>query len=390
MKKVMFVDDEAQILKAIKRIFIDSGFKLYCAQSAEAALGILRSDSVDMIVTDIRMPGMDGLELLQIVRQEYPETVRVVLSGYTDDNEVMQTLQSNLAKAYLFKPWNNDELISIVEENLQNACVNLPADLVSYINNLNSLPTIRNRYRNTLNALQDGKDFAAISSEIEKDQTVVAKILQIINSAFYGVKTASVKKALACIGMGELEELVRSMEIMDYIQVPGTNSCAAEIMWNHAYCTSKIQKIIHQCLPRERSRFDATAGLLHKIGAALMMKYHGSPYISMVQLALLGKAPDLLGWERAQYGYNHAELSAYLLRWWNAPSEMADAAAFYANPFDENLVNKELACIVHIAQHYACRAYGIGPFCDFLPETFEFSKIDRSTFEELFQKEHFD
>ena len=391
MKKVMFVDDEVQILKAIRRLFFDSNFKLYCAQSAEAALGILKGDSMDMLVTDMRMPGMDGLELLQIVRQEYPETVRIVLSGYTDDNEVMQTLQSNLAKAYLFKPWDNEELISVVEQNLQDGGINLPADLISYINNLSNLPTIRGRYRSILDALHGGMNFAAITAEIEKDQTVVAKILQVINSAFYGVKTASVKKAMACMGLGELEELVHSMEIMDCLQVSGTGSCAAEIMWNHTYCTSRIQKIIHRCLPYgDRSRFDATAGLLHKIGVALMLKYYGSPYISMVQLALVGKVPDLLGWERSQYGFTHAELSAYLLRWWNAPSEIADAAAFYANPFDESLVHKELACIVHIAQHYACRAYGIGPFCDFLPATFDFLGIDRRAFEELLQNEHFD
>ncbi len=387
MKKVLFVDDEVQILKAIRRIFLDSGFKVYLAQSGQAALAIMRSERMDLIVTDVRMPGLDGLELLKTVRQQYPETVRIVLSGYTDENEVMLTLRSNLAKAYIFKPWNNDELIRIVEQNLQNAAA-LPEELVTYINNLDKLPTTGSRYRKILGAVHSNKDFSDISAEIEKDQSVVAKVLQIVNSSYYGIKTASVKKALSCIGVSNLENLVLSMEIMDCLPVSGAGGCVAESMWNHAYCTSKIQQYIHKSGARPNGgRFDATAGLLHKIGVVLMLKYYGDEYADMVGCSLKGKTPGLLLPERSLYGFTHADLSGYLLKWWNTPAEIADTAARYASALDDGAQDRELVCSIHIAQHYACRHLGVEPFCEFLPETFDVLGIDRDAFEARYQRE---
>ncbi len=387
MKKVMFVDDEVQILKSIRRIFSDTGFKLYCVESAQAALAILEEDPMDLLVTDMRMPEMDGLELLEIVRKQYPDTVRIVLSGYTEEKEVLQTLQSNLAKTYIFKPWDNDELIRIIEQNLQVADINLPAELVSYINNLNNLPTIRKRYKNILGAIEAQKDFAEISAEIEKDQTVAAKLLQIANSAYYGTKTASVKNALSCIGISNLEDLVKSMEIMDSLQLTGAGSSVAESIWNHAYCTSRIQQSLHALTPKQkRNHFNATAGLLHKIGIVLMVKYYGSAYISMVGQVLEGNITNILDRERKQYGFTHAELSAYLLKYWNAPAEIVEAATYYATPF-EDTENRELVCNIHIAQHYACRYYNVGSFCEFQPETFDFIGIDCDEFEQQYQSE---
>ena len=118
MKTILFVDDEIQILKAIRRVLAETEYQLYLAATAEEGLKIMEEGAVDMIVSDMRMPGMDGIELLKIVRFRFPDVTRLILSGYADENEIHYTLQSDLAKAYIFKPWNNDELLKAIWENM--------------------------------------------------------------------------------------------------------------------------------------------------------------------------------------------------------------------------------------------------------------------------------
>jgi HD-like signal output (HDOD) protein len=107
----------------------------------------------------------------------------------------------------------------------------------------------------------------------------------------------------------------------------------------------------------------------------------------MVGCSLKGKTPGLLLPERSLYGFTHADLSGYLLKWWNTPAEIADTAARYASALDDGAQDRELVCSIHIAQHYACRHLGVEPFCEFLPETFDVLGIDRDAFEARYQRE---
>lgn len=87
MKRILFVDDEKQILRALKRLFVSSDYEVHFAESGEKALQLIESNDFDLLVTDIRMPEMDGLELLRQVKSESPLTLRVALSGYTDNKK---------------------------------------------------------------------------------------------------------------------------------------------------------------------------------------------------------------------------------------------------------------------------------------------------------------
>ena len=89
---VLFVDDEPHILNAIRRAITDEAFDGLFAESGAAALKIFEEQEVGVIVTDMRMPVMDGLALLKIVREKYPHTVRIVLSGYTQLSQILGTI----------------------------------------------------------------------------------------------------------------------------------------------------------------------------------------------------------------------------------------------------------------------------------------------------------
>lgn len=386
MKRVLFVDDELQILKSIRRIFPGKAFEVLCADSAQAALTIMAETPVDMIVSDMRMPNMDGVELLTLVKERYPDTMRLILSGYADEDEIMATIRDNVAKAYMFKPWDNNELVHTITQNLENSG-GLPAQLISFINNKHQLPTTPRSYQRIIRAIEEHQDFDAVIGEIIKDQTISAKVLQMVNSAYYGNKTGSVKKAVSFLGLGDLKSLIMSLEVLDCLKAPGQDTELVDKIGQASYYTSRLQHMItDRFLHKSIDHFEAGAGLLHKIGIVLLLSYEDAPYLDLLQHALVTGTEALWQLERAAYGYNHSEVSVYLLKWWNIPGQIIAAAANYMDPLAAEEYNRALCCIVHIAQHYAGIQAGLGPFCDLKPQAFDYLGIDRVRFEENYKE----
>ena len=106
---VLFVDDESQILTALKRGLLDEPYKKLFATSGEKALEILTKEEVHVIVTDMRMPEMNGLELLKIVKVEHPDVIRMVLSGYTQITTLLTAINQGEIYKYITKPWRLEE-----------------------------------------------------------------------------------------------------------------------------------------------------------------------------------------------------------------------------------------------------------------------------------------
>jgi len=109
--KILCVDDEMNVLRALRRLFLDDDFIILTAGSAEEGLEILRSDGeIRIVVSDYRMPGMNGVDFLREVCKNWPDTERIVLSGYADTAAVVEAI--NVGEIYKFipKPWNDDEL----------------------------------------------------------------------------------------------------------------------------------------------------------------------------------------------------------------------------------------------------------------------------------------
>ncbi len=116
MRTVLFVDDEQQILSSLKRMLRREPCDVLFAQSAQEALDLLETDSVDVIVTDLRMPEMDGFELLKKVEQKYPDIVRMVLSAHEDSQSVLNAINRGNVYRYIVKPADNMELKLIVRQ----------------------------------------------------------------------------------------------------------------------------------------------------------------------------------------------------------------------------------------------------------------------------------
>ncbi|MGB2864293.1 MAG: response regulator [Sedimentisphaerales bacterium] len=108
-KTVLFVDDEEKILTSLKRGLIDEPYKTLFASSGKEALEILQRNQVHVIVTDMRMPEMGGLELLKAVKEEYPNVIRMVLSGYTQVSTLLTAINQGEIFRFITKPWKLEE-----------------------------------------------------------------------------------------------------------------------------------------------------------------------------------------------------------------------------------------------------------------------------------------
>ena len=113
-RAVLFVDDDETVLKSIEKSITDESYDKYFAKSGEDALEILKREEVHVIVVDIVMPGMDGLELLKIIKKEYPNIVSMVISGYAQSADTMMVLQQEGVYRFIAKSWTLDEDVRTV------------------------------------------------------------------------------------------------------------------------------------------------------------------------------------------------------------------------------------------------------------------------------------
>ena len=108
-RTILFVDDEVRLLRSIERGMLDEPYELLFAESGKDALKLLAEKEVHILVTDMRMPEMTGLELLKIVKEQYPQIVRIVLSGYTQATTLLTAINQGEIFRFITKPWKMEE-----------------------------------------------------------------------------------------------------------------------------------------------------------------------------------------------------------------------------------------------------------------------------------------
>lgn len=108
---ILCVDDEANVLKSLKRLFLDENYEILTAESGKDGLALLEQHQpIQVVISDYRMPEMDGVAFFKEVHDRWPETIRIVLSGYADTAAVVAAINEGQVYKFIPKPWNDDEL----------------------------------------------------------------------------------------------------------------------------------------------------------------------------------------------------------------------------------------------------------------------------------------
>lgn len=380
-KKILFVDDERQILNALNRLFMDSEYEIFMADSGQAALDILEVEKIDLVVTDMRMPVMNGFELLEKVKEHYPNVLRIILSGYSEKNTILTALQRNLAKLYIMKPWDNDVLLQMINHIFETERILCNQKLMQLINNTDELPTLKNSYHKIMNLIDSSAELGEISSVIEQDPAIATKILHIINSAFYEVKTGNVKQAITLLGLSTTKNIVLATSLVDSFATNTIYETKLQTIWTHAFLSSRILNIIYEkLLNKKLSEIESAAGLLHNIGMALLFQICQKKYSEMF-IEMENSHLSLLDLEMKYLDVTHQQVGAYLLKWWEIPYPIVEVALYHHTPFNTGIINQELVYAVNVAQHYAKELMGTQVKTDFDKRVFDLLRINQNELE---------
>lgn len=111
---MLVVDDEPNVLKSLKRLFFDTDYKVLTAEFGAEGLEMFKKHLIHLVISDFRMPEMDGVEFLTKVKEEYPDTIRIILSGYADVAAIVSAINDGHVYKFIAKPWNDQELLTTI------------------------------------------------------------------------------------------------------------------------------------------------------------------------------------------------------------------------------------------------------------------------------------
>ncbi|MFT6328188.1 MAG: response regulator RpfG family c-di-GMP phosphodiesterase [Bermanella sp.] len=220
--RVLFIDDEANILRTMKRIFHGKPFKIVLADSAQKAFEFMQTNTVHVVVSDMRMPGMSGSEFLAKVAKDFPQTYRIVLSGFADLESTLEVINKGQVHRFLQKPWNNEELIKAVENGI------VQYRQVSKNTRLSKLAALQNKQLSTINSAleeqveQRTKQLKVALNASERSIVTLKKVvynLLIISPYFSGAFAKSVSKAAVDIAqeMGVEKKVCEAISFAGFI-----------------------------------------------------------------------------------------------------------------------------------------------------------------------------
>ena len=327
LKDIIFVDDEPDILAGLRNALRRQRVRwnMRFALGGEAALRELEAAPCDVIVTDMRMPGMDGLTLLGQVRQRHPQAARLVLSGHADLDAVVRA--SSVAHQYLLKPCDTDTLCAAVERSLAIQALLGNDQLRRVVGGLGTLPAAPAMYTALTMALAnpnlDIRDLAAI---VTRDIGLAARMLHLVNSAYCGLaqRVSSIQTAITILGLNVVRHLALTVEVFRSFEGPG--GAAFEALSQHSSLTARIAR---KLAPDRRTTDVAfTAGLLHDAGTLVLMSRASGAYSAAVELATR-TGTSLAEAERASFGATHAEIGAYVLGLWDLPHVIIEPVAYH-------------------------------------------------------------
>ncbi|MHB1292358.1 MAG: HD domain-containing phosphohydrolase [Sulfuricella sp.] len=116
---ILFVDDETNILSALKRLFRPLGYRIITAESGAAGLQVFEKNAIDLVISDMRMPEMSGAEFLEKVRAKWPDAVRILLTGYADVTSTIAAINKGEIYRYIAKPWDDNDIVLTVKHALE-------------------------------------------------------------------------------------------------------------------------------------------------------------------------------------------------------------------------------------------------------------------------------
>lgn len=344
-KRILFVDDDANVLDGLRNVLRSQRHEwdMVFALGPEKALALLAEQSFDVVISDMRMPRMDGAALLTEVKRMHPQAVRMILTGQTEQESVMKSVF--VAHMFMSKPCDHKLLTKVVGRACSLNTILNSEELRAAAGQVDMLPSAPRTYVALNEALTHANcSVADLAKIIEGDMGLCAKILQLVNSAFFGLprRIGSLNEAITYIGTQTIKTLALALEAFSSGSTSGALSESEMLnLQKHSVLAGQISRRINS-QDKNKGEEAFLAGVLHEVGLLIQVPARPS-----------GKS-----------AFDHALLGAYLLGLWGLPHPIMEAVAYHREPRLIAHSEFELVDAVHIAHHFAAELLG-------MPETKE-------------------
>lgn len=332
---ILFVDDDPNILSGIKRMLLPlkSKSNVYFAESGKEALQILSEHNIDIVISDMKMPVMDGADLLDTINKNYPECIRILLSGYSDNNLILKSMHST--HQFYYKPLSSESLKDSILKFIELKQYIKNEYLMRLVNSIDILPSIPELYLEIENELRaQNPSIRKLGDIVSQDIFMSAKILQIVNSAFFSLPkiVSDPIVAINYLGVDTIKSLVLFTKIFspdNKIRQYSYSNLVHRKLWVHSLeIASKLKDIVFLETNNEGMASDAFfVGLLHDIGILVMSEL--DKYCENVHD--MNHDFEYLTFEAKEFGVRHNIVGAYLLKLWNIPANIVNSVENHHN-----------------------------------------------------------
>ncbi|MEM6986164.1 MAG: HDOD domain-containing protein [Pseudomonadota bacterium] len=312
MDKVIFVDDESAILEGLRRgLRRKRGtWEMHFFERAEEALDYIRKFGVDVVVSDMRMPKMNGAEFLQSVQQIRPDAVRLALSGYADSQLILES--AHAIHQFISKPTSINTITQTIERSVKlQAALNDP-ELQNYVGGLKALPTMPHVY-DEISQLFTKETYSQreLVEIIEKDMGFTATVLRIVNSDFFGNfgNITSISDAVNMLGPETLHNILLSENVFAQFENVDTDEL------EHLNYISKL-----------------ISALAHKFARSAALSERATDHAQLA--GMVCTMGDMLKLDAGTPNgtVSSPTLTAYLLKLWSMPDTLIEAVLIHRDP----------------------------------------------------------
>lgn len=334
MKRILFVDDDKSVLAGLRNALRARRSEWDCvfASSPELALAELERTAFDVVVSDMRMPKLDGTAVLAAAKQLQPKAVRMILSGQTELDSVMKSVF--VAHVFLAKPCDTEALQKAVERSCHLLTLLERDDLKSVLGAVEMLPSAPQTYLQLTQILaRQDSTIPEVAAVIEHDLALSAKLLQLSNSAFFGLprKITSIADAVTYLGTVTLKNLALALETFSTTLRPGLSQGEMEELSRFSLRVGGIARLLSG-KDKRKAEEAFLAGLLHAVGRLLPVSAETLRDCDDPYWPLLG---------------------AYLLGLWGLPHPIIEAIAYHQKPRTLHHETFELVDLLHLSHHLA-------------------------------------
>jgi putative nucleotidyltransferase with HDIG domain len=333
IKRILFVDDEQSLLDGLRDALrpYRRRWTMSFVTSGTEALATIEAEAPDVVISDLRMPCMDGATLLELIRDRCPGAVRIVLSGHADMRMVGRA--AGAAHRLIAKPCETAELARVIERSCALQDMGARVALNRRSMGASMLPSVPRVCAELTELLSSGSAGAADAAMIiEQDIAMAAKVLQLANSAYFGRRSpvSRVSNAVAYLGLDALRALALHAAAFQEFKIdppiPGF-----DLDELHRHCTRVARLAAALAAETGAGKEAFTAGLLHDVGLLVMASQDRHALASTLAVAVEQRRslPEV---EYEQYGVTHAEVGAHLLALWGLPHTVTEGVAGHSDP----------------------------------------------------------